>query len=87
MGKESRITHRFLTWEVKVRSNEKQHTEICKEEMVSNDSPMMVFVHQGPGTFLQIRNPELGGVANYTVKNWHLYFETPAFPFSIRAPG
>lgn len=80
MGKESRITHRFLTWEVGVRSIEKPHTEICKEEMVSNDSPMMVFVHQ-------VRSPKIGGMTNYIVKNWHLYLETPAFPFSIRAPG
>lgn len=87
MGKESRITHRFLTWEVGVRSIEKPHTEICKEEMVSNDSPMMVFVHQGLRTFLQIQSPKFGGMTNYIVKNWHLYFETPAFPFSIRAPG
>lgn len=69
MGKKSRITHRFLTWEVKVKSNEKQHTEICKEEEVSNDSPMRMFVHQGPGTFLQIQTPKLGGVVDYTVKN------------------
>lgn len=81
VGKKSRITHRFLTWKVKVKSSEKQHTEICKEEKVSNDSPRRVFVHQGLGILFQIRTPELGGVVDYTVKNWHLYFETPAFPF------
>lgn len=40
-----------------------------QEVEVSNDSLMVVLVLQGPGAFLQVRSPELGGVVDYMVND------------------
>ena len=41
----------------------------------------------GSGNFSLGRKPGLGGVMDYVIKNGHLFFETLAFLFKIRAPG
>lgn len=53
--------------------------KIYQEEEVSDDvftgdgihacSPVMAFMHQGLGTFLQACRPSLGGMMNYPVSN------------------
>lgn len=66
-----------------------QHTdEDLQEKGVSNG----VFTNDGDhapgsGNFSLGRKPGLGGVVDYVIKNGHLFFETLAFHFKIRAPG